>query len=93
MALYCERWEVSRTVSAQVTKAPESRGETLKLTGADGSRCGIGNVGLGNNADLSTSGTTEHLEDGLNLGVTEGLAGRVGVGVEGVDGGALAKDC
>ena len=35
--------------------------------GADGGWSSIGNVSLGDDSDLSTGDTTEHLEDGLDL--------------------------
>lgn len=63
---------------------------TLRGVGADSGRGSIGNVSLGDDTDLATSGTTEHLENGLHLGVAEGLAGGVGVSVETVDSHALA---
>jgi hypothetical protein len=46
---------------------------------------GIGDEGSGNNARLSASQAREHLEDGLELGVIEGIWRTVGVDTKCVD--------
>jgi len=53
--------------------------------GADGSGSGIGDVGFGDNTDLTTVNSPEHLENGLDLGVHETGTGRIGVSIKTVD--------
>lgn len=64
---------------------------TVTSVGSESTRGGIGNEGSRDDTDLSTKETHEHLEDGLELGVIEGILGRVGVNTEGVDTGLVTR--
>lgn len=50
---------------------------TLGRVGADGGRGRIGDSSGGDNPDLPTVDAAEHLENGLELGRSEGVSGRV----------------
>lgn len=55
----------------------------------DGSGSSVEDGSSRDDSNLSTVDSSEHLEDGFELGVGEGVLARVGVGVESVDGGLL----
>lgn len=59
--------------------------------GSESTRRGIGDERSRDNTDLATEETHEHLEDGLELGVIEGILGRIGVDTEGVDTGLVTR--
>ena len=72
---------VPRVVAAESGEVLLNDGGVLaSLTGvgADGGGSGIGNVCLGDDSNLTSGDSSEHLKDGLDLGVAIGLASGAG---------------